>query len=87
MHQASSCIQTVIRLDRQDFPAHPSHRIIKWTGETLRRFSVLDWMKTWLSRLIGARGAGRARLDMTTLPETRKRDIGLIDGRDPHLGG
>lgn len=48
---------------------------------------MLDWMKTWLSQLIGARGAGRARLDMTTLPETRKRDIGLIDGRDPHLGG
>ncbi|MDG3576181.1 hypothetical protein P7F60_07270 [Rhizobium sp. YJ-22] len=48
---------------------------------------MVDWMKHWLSQLIGARGAGRARLDMATLPETRKRDIGLIDGRDPHLGG
>ncbi|MBB3655090.1 hypothetical protein FHX15_000289 [Rhizobium sp. BK650] len=49
-----------------------------------RRFSAREALVTAIRRLARGVGSRMPRLDMDAMPDRIKRDLGFLDGRDPH---
>jgi hypothetical protein len=92
MNKFSLWMQTVVRLELQHFSRQTAIISSNHRGDVMDCQAIDEsrspareaLITTVIRRLAGGIGSRIPRLDMDAMPDRIKRDLGFLDGRDPH---